>query len=496
VQRIAALVEDAELTKPGAQALADQIAGWFVPVMASIGLTVFLIWLFVDKYHNKKDWRSAVLSAITYAIATLIVSCPCAIGLAVPMVVLIASGVAARYGIIFRDPQKLEIARNVTDVIFDKTGTITTGTLKVVNVPRYRHTDHAHTKGLLMGLLKDIKHPVSMGISSWLAQDRLVHKDFQPLEVTNIISVPGQGVQGTCAKTGVEIRAGNAEWLDINVMGPETNTMCYYTYGGDLRASFELMDHPRPGAEMVIQKLLARGVKVHMLSGDTAGAVTSIANRLYIPEGNTKACCKPEGKINYVRDLQTPGKVVMFVGDGTNDSVALKQAHVGVHLNQGSDIAKSAADVVLMTTRLHDILILLDISFAAYRRILLNFSWSALYNVAVILLAAGALVKVGDQIRIKPQWAGLGELVSVLPVVLIAFQMRWRDYGKNYRMIEAEYQKVEAPRRERRIRTRGSSSADGTGCCEIPTTRLAQVDAFTRRNDRSRLRKFLLGSAS
>jgi Cu2+-exporting ATPase len=279
-------------------------------------------------------------------------------------------------------------------------------------------------------------------------------------------------------------------------MGPETNTMCYYTYDGDLRASFELMDHPRPGAEMVIQKLLARGIKVHMLSGDTAGAVTSIANRLYIPEGNTKACCKPEGKMNYVRDLQTPGKVVMFVGDGTNDSVALKQAHVGVHLNQGSDIAKSAADVVLMTTRLHDILILLDISFAAYRRILLNFSWSALYNVVAILLAAGALVKLGDQIRIKPQWAGVGELASVLPVVLIAFQMRWRDYGKNYRMIEAEYQKVEAPKRERRIRTRGSSSADGTGCCEIPTTRLAQVDAFTRRNDRSRLRKFLLGSAS
>ncbi|CAN9164359.1 unnamed protein product [Alternaria alternata] len=279
VQRIAALVEDAELTKPRAQALADRVAGWFVPVMASIGLTVFLIWLFVDKYHNKKDWQSAVLTAITYAIATLIVSCPCAIGLAVPMVVLIASGVAARYGIIFRDPQKLEIARNVTDVVFDKTGTITTGTLKVVNVPRYRHTDHAHTKGLLMGLLKDIKHPVSIGISSWLAQDRLVHKDFQPLEVTNIISIPGQGVQGTCAKTGVEIRAGNAEWLSINVMGPETNTMCYYTYDGDLRASFELMDHPRPGAEMVIQKLLARGIKVHMLSGDTAGAVTVLGQK-------------------------------------------------------------------------------------------------------------------------------------------------------------------------------------------------------------------------
>ena len=496
VQRIATLVEDAELTKPRTQALADRVAGWFVPVMASIGLTVFLIWLFVERYHNKKQWRSALLTATTYAIATLIVSCPCAIGLAVPVVVLIASGVAARYGIIFRDPQKLETTRNVTDVVFDKTGTITSGTLKVVDIPRYRNTDHGRTKGLLMGLFKDIKHPVSIGITYWLAQDRLVHKNFEPLEVTNVTSIPGKGVQGTCAKTGVEIRAGNAEWLNINVIGPELHTTCYFTYGGDLRASFVLQDRPRPGAEMVIQKLLARGIGVHMLSGDTAGAVAEVAEALYIPQGNTKARCKPEGKMNYVRDLQTPGKVVMFVGDGTNDSMALKQAHVGVHLNQGSDIAKSAADVVLMTTRLHDVLILLDISFAAYRRIILNFSWSTLYNVAAILLAAGAFLKAGNQVRIKPQWAGLGELVSVLPVVLIASQMRWRDYGRNYRMIETEYQKVEVPKRERHIRTRGSSSIDGAGCCEIPSTTLAQVDAITRRDERSRLRKFLLGSTS
>jgi Cu2+-exporting ATPase len=495
VQRIAALVEDAELTKPRAQALADRIAGWFVPAMASIGLIVFLTWLFVDKYHNKKEeWKSAVLTAITYAIATLIVSCPCAIGLAVPMVVLIASGVAARYGIIFRDPQKLEIARNVTDVVFDKTGTITSGTLKVIDGPWYLpDTDHAHTKGLLMGLLKDIKHPVSIGISHWLAQHKLVHKNFRPLEVINITSVPGKGVQGTCAETGVEIRAGNAEWLNINVNGREPNTMCYYTYGGILMASFELMDHPRPGAEMVIHKLLARGIQVHLLSGDTAGAVTSIANRLYIPPGNTKASCTPEGKMNYIRDLQKPGKVVMFVGDGTNDSVALKQAHIGVHLNQGSDIAKSAADVVIMTTRLHDILILLDICVAAYRRIILNFTWSAVYNVVAMLLAAGALTKAGDQVRIKPQWAGLGEVVSVLPVVLISFQMGWCDHVKRYRTMETEYKRVEAPKRERsRVHTRGSSSTDSAGCCEIPTTTLAQVDAITRRDNKNRFRKFLL----
>jgi Cu2+-exporting ATPase len=379
----------------------------------------------------------------------------------------------------------------VTDIIFDKTGTITSGKLEVVGVPKYCNIDHARTKGLLMGLLKDIKHPVAIAIADYLEQDRLVHKNFEPLEVKDVTSIPGKGVQGTCARTGIEIRAGNAEWLQINVIGQEVNTSCYFTYGGDLRASFELMDQPRPGAGMVIEKLHARGIDVHMLSGDTDGAVHAIASALYIHQANTKARCKPEGKMNYVRDLQKPGKVVMFVGDGTNDSAALKQAHVGVHLNDGSDVAKSAADVVLMTTRLHDILILLDISCGGYRRIILNLLWSAAYNVVAILLAAGAFVKAGAQVRIKPQWAGLGELVSVLPVVLIAFQMRWRNYAKNYRVIENEYQKIEAPARERRIRTRGSSSTNSAGCCEVPTTTLAHVDAITGISERRGLGKFV-----
>ncbi|KNG51554.1 heavy metal translocatin [Stemphylium lycopersici] len=481
IHQIAAMVENAELTKPKAQALADRVAAWFVPAIAMIGFTVFFVWLIVNKYYNDHSWKSAALTAVTYAIATLAVSCPCAIGLAVPMVVLIASGVAARYGIIFRDPQMLEIARNVTDVVFDKTGTLTCGKLDVVGVPRYRNTDKARVKGLMMGLLKDINHPVSTGIVHHLAQDRIANKDFEPLEVKDIVSYPGKGVQGKCAKTGAVIRAGNAEWLRINVIGKETNTRCYFTLADDLRATFELKDRSRPGAEVVIGKLQARGIQVHMISGDTEGAVEDTAGELHIQKEKTKSRCKPEGKCTYVRDLQTPGKVVMFVGDGTNDSVALKQASIGVHINQGSsDVAKSAADVVLMTTRLHDILILLDISKAAYRRIVANFSWSAAYNLFAILLASGAFVKAGSQIRVQPQWAGLGELVSVLPVVLIAFQMHCRNYGRKYRLIENDYQKVEAPRRARRIRTRGSSSMDSAGCCEISSTTLAKIDALTR----------------
>ena len=480
VHQIATLVEDAELTKPKAQALADWIAAWFAPAIAILGLVVFLIWLLVERFLNKESWSNAVVTAIPYAIATLIVSCPCAIGLAVPMVVLIAGGVAARYGIIFRDPQKLEIARSITDVVFDKTGTVTCARLEVVGVPKYRAVDKARTKGLLMSLLEDIKHPVSEGISRHLEQDMLANQDFQPCKVRDIISIPGEGVRGVCVETGAEICAGNAGWLNINVFGREVNTTCHCTIDGELSVSFELMDRSRPGAEMVVEKLHARDIQVHLLSGDNESAVADMAGALYIRRENTKSGCKPQGKMNYVKDLQQLGKVVMFVRDGTNDSVALKQAHVGVHVNQGSDVAKSAADVVLMTTRLHDILILLDISNATYHRIVLNSTWSALYNLFAILLAAGAFVAAGDNVRIMPQYAGLGELVSVLPVVLVAFQMRWRNYGDKYRAIETHYQKVEAPKRERRLRSQTGSSSDSVGCCEISSKTLARIDAITR----------------
>jgi heavy metal translocating P-type ATPase len=462
VHRIAAMVEDAELTKPKAQALADKIAGWFVPFMAAISLIVFLIWLFVAKYDYKRAWKDAVVQAITYAIATLVVSCPCAIGLAVPMVVLIAGGVAARFGIVFRDAQKLEIARSVTDVVFDKTGTLTCGVLTVTSVDY--HTVHTgQINGILMSLLRDVTHPVAAGVLRHLEQEETANPaSVQHKSVVDITSVPGSGLYGTCEESGLQVRAGSPEWLCVEV-GESSCTVLSVTIGDVLSATFKLKDRPRHTAQMVVEKLHARGIETHMISGDGQGAVDDIAHTLGIPKRNSKSRCKPEGKMNYIRDLQALGKVAMFVGDGTNDSVALKQADVGVHINQGnSDVAKSAADVILMTSRLHDVLILLDISRAAYRRIILNFLWSVLYNVVAILLAAGAFTRIMKNARINPQYAGLGELVSVLPVVLIAFQMRRRDYGRQYRAIEYDYVKVDAPMQKEVIRTRSQHSSSAS----------------------------------
>ncbi|KAH7135926.1 E1-E2 ATPase-domain-containing protein [Dendryphion nanum] len=439
ISEIATMVENAELSKPKIQALANKIAGWFIPAITAIGLTVFLVWLFVQRFYKHLTWRNSAIEALTYAIATLIVSCPCAIGLAVPMVVLIAGGVAARYGIIFRDPQKLEVALHVTDIVFDKTGTLSTGKLHVTE-GQFHGTYQAHIKQMIMGLLEGDQHPVAIAVQEWLENDARTNekKAIAPIKMENISSIPGKGIRGICKESRLEIRAGNPMWLNVSMVESQHTLFCV-TVSGVLSATFRLSDHPRHDAEQVIKLLMDRRIKTHMISGDGEGAVKDMALNLNIPKCRTRWRFNPDDKQRYVHSLQKEGSIVLFCGDGTNDSAALKQADIGVHINHGSDVAKSAADVVLMKSRLFGILILLDISKAAYRRILANFGWSFVYNTLAILLAAGAFVKV----RIQPAYAGLGELVSVLPVVLIAFQLRWTNYGQKYRkMIYGHSQSV------------------------------------------------------
>lgn len=431
VSVVAGLVDDAKLSKPQIQDLADRTAAYFVPVIVFLTIVTFVTWIGVGVAVQKKSGSQAAIQAVTYAITVLIVSCPCAIGLAVPMVIVIGSGVAAERGIIFKSADSIERAHKTTHVVFDKTGTLTTGKLEVVGEHFVAENDNAVLRSIILGLVANSKHPVSAAIAAYYTE-----LDVKALGVDEIKTITGKGIEGRV--DGKVIRGGNARWLQLepnervqHAMSQGHTVFCL-TLDSALCAVYGLSDTLRPEATATIAKLKQAGVYVSLLSGDDDGPVQYVAAQVGLKPHETRSRCSPSDKQRHIQELVASplGRTrptVVFVGDGTNDAVALTQAAIGVHMSGGSDIAQSAADVVLMRPSLEGVLTMIDISRAAVLRIKFNFAWAFVYNILALLFASGALVSAhsGTSIRIPPQYAGLGELVSVLPVIAVAVGFKW-----------------------------------------------------------------------
>ncbi|CAP83040.1 Pc15g01540 [Penicillium rubens Wisconsin 54-1255] len=408
INAIAAMVDEAKLSKPKLQDLADRVASYFVPVVLALTIITFVIWVAVGMTVRGYDGSEATIQAITYAITVLIVSCPCAIGLAVPMVIVIASGVAAERGIIFKSSDAIEVAHKTSHVVFDKTGTLTRGKLSVVTT----ECANVDKLPLLLGLIENNRHPVSVSVAAHL-KDAGVTASTVPEPK----SLTGKGVETTFG--GRKLRAGNSRWLNLSeneVVQPmlaQGYTVFCFTIDNALQAVYGLEDELRPDAAGTIETLHRRGVSVHVVSGDDDGAVRSLASKLSIPGGQVRSRSSPADKKDYIQTLlrtriDRKEPVVVFCGDGTNDAVALAQATIGVHMNEGTDVAQSAADVVLMRPFLAGIPTMMDASRKSVNRIKFNFIWSFVYNTFAVLLAAGAFVNA----RIPPEFAGLGELAQ------------------------------------------------------------------------------------
>lgn len=416
---IANLVEQAQSLKPRIQDLADKVAGYFIPVVCTAALIVFIVWIVVGLKVRNQSAGGAIGTAIGYCIAVLAVSCPCALGLAVPMVLVVAGGVAARGGVIIKTADVIECGFKVTDVVFDKTGTLTQPELELVQeviLP----TDQAgqeNVRSLVMCMTSGNKHPVSQTVAASLKT-----RGTPSIEVKELTTIPGCGVQAEWQ--GRIIRAGNAKWLQIDQQPKIINfaarglTMLCVTVNDELVAMFGLKAVLRVGAASVVQELNRRQITVHIVSGDASQAVQTVARDLNISMENVAAERTPAEKQEYIRRLMESGKITLFCGDGTNDAVAVAQANVGVQIESSSDVTRATADVILLRN-LDGVVNLLDVSKAAFRRIIFNFIWSAIYNVLAMLLAGGAFVKV----RIPPAYAGLGEIVSVMPVIITALTM-------------------------------------------------------------------------
>lgn len=418
VTDIASLVEEASRAKPKIQDLADCVASYFVPIVAGVAVIVFVVWTGVNLKVRHASGDKAVADAITYTVAVLAVSCPCALGLAVPMVLVVAAGIAARGGVMIKSAESTVRSRSVTDVVFDKTGTITESELEVVAHEIFVPDPQA--LALTKALVQDNKHPVSAAVNKLLKS-----KGIEAAATDSTSVIPGEG---TIAVHGDSVvKAGNPVWTlcdnhpTVARAVKDGHTVLSITRDDALLALFSLRARLRSDAGSIIKDLRRRSIAVHLVSGDQQAAVEAVALEVGIPPESTAAQRTPAQKEAYVSSLMGRGKVVLFCGDGTNDAVAVAQADIGVQLGgslPSSDVTRGASDVVLLSG-LGGITHLLDISHSAFLRIVFNFVWAAVYNLLAILLASGAFVNV----RIAPAYAGLGELVSVLPVLLVAMTM-------------------------------------------------------------------------
>ncbi|OAP60877.1 copper-translocating P-type ATPase [Fonsecaea erecta] len=422
---IANLVENALASKPHIQDLADKVASYFIPFVITLALVAFGIWLGVAIKLRGKNGGGAIGVAITYGIAVLAVSCPCALGLAVPMVLVIAGGVAAKAGVIIRQADALERGYKVTDVVFDKTGTLTKGDLTVVHSEVFPcPVSPGEVLSLVKALMKDNQHPVSSAVAA--------HNDVRlagAIDVDNVVSNPGAGVQ--CTWRGSVVKAGNPYWLEIDnrpqvaKLIEQGMTLLCVTLDSVPVAAFGLKSTIREEAGSVIDTLHRYNIKCHIVSGDGPRVVEDVAQAIGIPVSNLVSRHNPKDKQEYVKALMSKDRVVLFCGDGTNDAAAVAQANVGVQFGTTSDVTRATADVVLLGG-LEGVLMLLKLSKRSFRRIMFNFVWSAIYNLFAILLAGGAFVKT----RIPPAYAGLGEIVSVLPVIIVALSLARKQYNK------------------------------------------------------------------
>ncbi|CAD6601151.1 XXYS1_4_G0019120.mRNA.1.CDS.1 [Saccharomyces cerevisiae] len=365
ISTIATMVDEAKLTKPKIQNIADKIASYFVPTNIGITVVTFCVWIAVGIRVEKQSRSDAVMQPLYMPLRYL-------------------------SGVIFKSAESIEIAHNTSHIVFDKTGTLTQGKLTVVH--ETVRGDRHNSQSLLLGSTEGIKHPVSMAIVSYLKEK----------------GVSAQNISNTKAVTALE----------------QGYSVFCFSVNGSVTAVYALEDSLRADAVSTINLLRQRGISLHILSGDDDGAVRSMAARLGIESSNIRSHATPAEKSEYIKDIvegrncdsssQSKRPVVVFCGDGTNDAIALTQATIGVHINE---VAKLAADVVMLKPKLNNILTMTTVSQKAMFRVKLNFSWSFTYNLFAILLAAGAFV----DFHIPPEYAGLGELVSILPVIFVVY---------------------------------------------------------------------------
>lgn len=417
--QIVRLMRDAQGSQAPIQRLADRISAVFVPTVISIAIATVALWWVIPS-------EPSLIRALTAAVAVLIIACPCAMGLAVPTAVMVASGRGAAAGILIKGGEPLERLAAVDTVVLDKTGTLTEGKPRVVE---RAVTDGVDANDVLPGIVaveRLSEHPLAAAIVQSAA-----NVDRKRVDVEGFAAIPGRGARAMVE--GVVVIVGNeallkAEGIDTVPLRPtlerwalEGKTPVLAAVGSRLAAAFAIADPLRSNAAAVVARLKGLGIRVIMLTGDRRQTADAIARQAGVDEVIAEVL--PDGKVEALKRLQTEGRIVAMVGDGLNDAPALAQANVGVAMASGTDIAAEAADVTLMRSDLAGVPAAVLLARRTMRTMKQNLFWAFVYNVIGIPIAAGVLYP-SFRLLLNPVLASAAMAFSSVSVVVNSLRLR------------------------------------------------------------------------
>lgn len=421
LSQIIRLMEEAASSKAPISRLADRISGIFVPAVMAISLTAALLWAFVGGMD--------VRFCLSIAIAVLVISCPCALGLATPVAIMVGTGQAAQQGILIKSAESLELLHKVQTVVLDKTGTVTMGQPRVTDILCAPGVTEEELLCVAASAEKPSEHPLAHAI---VEESQARHIPLCP--VSGFRSVPGGGIQATLS--GEAVLAGNAGYLaqngvslaameaDAHRLAEDGKTPLFFAESGHLLGCIAVADVVKPDSAKAIAALRRMGRRVVLLTGDNQRTANAIARQIGVDQ--VIAQVLPQDKAKCVAQLQQQGQRVAMVGDGVNDAPALAQADVGLAIGAGTDIAIESADVVLMKSSLLDIPAAMDLSRAVLRNIKQNLFWAFFYNSIGIPVAAGVLYP-ALHLTLNPMLAAAAMSLSSVCVVSNALRLRgWK----------------------------------------------------------------------
>lgn len=424
LSQIIKMVSDAAATKAPIAKIADRVSGVFVPVVIIIAVIVTLIWIFVGQPFGY---------ALARGIAVLVVSCPCALGLATPVAIMVGSGLGAKNGILFKTASSLEETGRVQIVALDKTGTITKGKPTVTDIKPADGVTAVQLLNIANALEARSEHPFALAITRYFEEKREDLK-LSDIEIEAFEAISGKGIQAKLvgAESKGDLYAGSVKYIselvevaddiktEADSLAAQGKTPLLFAGGGKLIGMIAVADTVKDDSRSAIAEMKRQGLKVVMITGDnerTARAIGDQAGIDYVASG-----VLPDGKENLTKELGKLGKVAM-VGDGINDAPALIRADVGIAIGAGADVAVDAADVVLMNSRLSDVSGAIRLSRATLRNIHENLFWAFFYNILLIPLAAGAYVHFMKGWSMNPMWGAAAMSISSFCVCMNALRL-------------------------------------------------------------------------